>query len=449
MDVQLSQRLSSPSAPVPPPNITDEPPPYKNAHAQDHIPQDLTEHTFLLKENSRNWVTLKLYSDAKSPKSLPLYFEGEGIVGSLAINAEKGDSVHSITAKVVGRIIVGGHVNGSLTFLDQSLSIWAKSIEIPRVSSLSQGVSGSKLLGYCKWQLCIPLPRDVIVPWPTGTTQIYRLPETFLERHINASVVYHLSILIRRGRLRSDRRIDTAFAYVPRIKPEPSSLPRQLAYTERSPLPGPESDREGWKTLMPVIVGGVLLPNHPVNIQCTVSLAKPLCYTRGTLIPCALKLECRDKNVLNMFAEPAAVALCLRRRIKFHSVPSAFDGTEDEYVGEMGTAIWWPSPNFSHDSSPRYLEGEIKLTEGLRPTCTICHFSISYFVVLCTFKVPYYLPDTPDLLSEEVKVATTYADGPRPHAYSDAPALNPSAQRSEVYIAPEVRSSMSRLGGLF
>lgn len=100
MDVQLSQRLSSPSALVPPPNITDEPPPYKNAHAQDHIPQDLTEHTFLLKDNSRNWVTLKLYSDAKSPKSLPLYFEGKGIVGSLAINAEKGDSVHSITAKV-------------------------------------------------------------------------------------------------------------------------------------------------------------------------------------------------------------------------------------------------------------------------------------------------------------------------------------------------------------
>jgi hypothetical protein len=106
-----------------------------------------------------------------------------------------------------------------------------------------------------------------------------------------------------------------------------------------------------------------------------------LCYTRGTLIPCALKLESDDKNVLNIFAEPTAIALLLRRQVRFFSQPTDLNQPEDvawnEHVGEIGTANWWPSPRFTRDSSPRYLEGEIKLTRDLRPTSTICHFSIS------------------------------------------------------------------------
>jgi hypothetical protein len=47
-----------------------------------------------------NKVTLKLYSHASASKSLPIYFEREKISGSLEINAARGDSIHSITAKV-------------------------------------------------------------------------------------------------------------------------------------------------------------------------------------------------------------------------------------------------------------------------------------------------------------------------------------------------------------
>jgi hypothetical protein len=73
-------------------------------------------------------------------------------------------------------------------------------------------------------------------------------------------------------------RIKTVFAYIPHTKPEPPSVRRQLAYQGPSPLPGPESDPEGWKTLAPVHSHGLLLPNHPVNVKCTVSiehLARP------------------------------------------------------------------------------------------------------------------------------------------------------------------------------
>jgi hypothetical protein len=49
----------------------------------------------------------------------------------------------------------------------------------------------------------------------------------------------------------------------------------------------------------------------------------------------------------------------------------------NEFVEKMCTAVWWLSPNLEQDSSSRYLEGEIKLTEKLKPTSAMGHFSIS------------------------------------------------------------------------
>ena len=82
-----------------------------------------------------------------------------------------------------------------------------------------------------------------------------------------------------------------------------------------------------------------------------------------------------------MFAEPTAISLRLRRRVRFFNKPlelkKSGSAPFEECVGEMGTASWWPRDNFRPDSSSRYLEGEIKLVRDLRPTTNISHFSIS------------------------------------------------------------------------
>ena len=103
MDAQHPPRSPSASQPD---AASNEPPPYISP-TQDSLthpvtPRVPTEHRFHLNENNRNvnWVTLKLYSRAKSSTSLPVYFERENINGSLEINAEKGDSISSLTAKV-------------------------------------------------------------------------------------------------------------------------------------------------------------------------------------------------------------------------------------------------------------------------------------------------------------------------------------------------------------
>jgi hypothetical protein len=105
-----------------------------------------------------------------------------------------------------------------------------------------------------------------------------------------------------------------------------------------------------------------------------------LCYTRGTLIHCALKLESKDKNVLDIFAEPTAVVLDLRRRVRYFCKPSELMRPEEigwnEFVEKICTAIWWLSPS-PEQALSRYLEGEIKLAKTLKPTSAMGHFSIS------------------------------------------------------------------------
>jgi hypothetical protein len=103
-----------------------------------------------------------------------------------------------------GRIISGAGSNDTFTFLNQTLPIWSKSLDSPRVPSPSEGASSTKLLGHCFWPLSIPIPRAVEVPSGGGDVRSYRLPETFLERYTKVSIQYDLSIIISRGGLRSD-----------------------------------------------------------------------------------------------------------------------------------------------------------------------------------------------------------------------------------------------------
>jgi hypothetical protein len=78
--------------------------------------------------------------------------------------------------------------------------------------------------------------------------------------------------------------LKTAIVYTPSIIPAPASVARQLAYTEGTSLPGPASDPVGWQTLPKVMVSGELLGHRKVEVECTLSLAKPViivCFSSG------------------------------------------------------------------------------------------------------------------------------------------------------------------------
>jgi hypothetical protein len=66
-----------------------------------NLHREPTEHVFQLADGkSKPWVTLRVFSSAKSSKSLPTFFEKENITGRLELDAQRGDSIQAITAVV-------------------------------------------------------------------------------------------------------------------------------------------------------------------------------------------------------------------------------------------------------------------------------------------------------------------------------------------------------------
>ncbi|KAK2460956.1 hypothetical protein APHAL10511_007426 [Amanita phalloides] len=408
------------------------------SHRVAGVRKESTEHTYQLAEGkNRAWATLKIYSLAKSPKSLPTFIEREPINATLEIHAEKGDSIHQITATVTGRIITGANSTDAFTFLSETLPVWSKSPESSGIPSPSQGVSANKLAGHCVWPISMTLPKAVNVPGVDGEACFYRLPETFLERHTKVSVQYDLSLVICRGKLRTSNIIKTAFGFVPHTRPEVPSFLRQLAYREGTPLPGPSCDPDGWKTLQPVVVHGMLKARQ-VEVRCSLSLAKPLSYARGSVLPCYMTLEGHDNDALDAFSMPTSIVVHLRRRVKYYQAnSSARQGVAwNESFENMGSAIWWPVHNSQDDHYTRHMEGEIRLAKDLRPTSAMGHYSLSYSVALCPFDLAFGSSEKAPLISEPVEITTLYAKGPRPIAYSPPAYEQPLRRTSELYIAP-------------
>lgn len=64
-------------------------------------PREPTAHRFqLLNGAGQPWAALKLYSHAKSSKSLPSFHEKEKLNGSVDLNLDRGDSVSAICVRV-------------------------------------------------------------------------------------------------------------------------------------------------------------------------------------------------------------------------------------------------------------------------------------------------------------------------------------------------------------
>lgn len=372
-----------------------------------------TEHVYKINDGK---VVLKINSSAKSSKALPTFFEKENITGQLEIAAGKGDSIQSIVIMITGRVLTGSSSDDCFVFLNHVLPVWSKSQDASRIPSDSEGTMGTKLHGDCIWPLSIALPRTVEVPTGSSETRFCRLPETFLERQTQVSVQYDFTLHISRGKLRADSQIKTAFGYVPSIRPGPPSLLRQLAYQQGCPLPNPETDPEGWKVLRSVTCRGVMSKSRRVETRCTLAIAQPLSFTRGTVIPCCLTVEGTDAAVLDSLCRPSTIVATLRRRVRFYnkSTYARTDVAWNETLEDVGNASWWPSRTMQSNTYTRQLEGEIQLPKDLRPSSDMGHFSISYSVALSPFVVPGFQPDSDvTLVSEPVEIATMRARGPR------------------------------------
>ncbi|KAF7316705.1 hypothetical protein HMN09_00403600 [Mycena chlorophos] len=385
-----------------------------------------TQHVFEIKDKKdKAWATLNLSSSARSTSSLPVVLEGEPITGSVSLDISNGDkNILGITVRVRGSVLTGPSEIERRLFLDVTTPLWLKGVSTPG------NTSSKKLSGDSNWPFSISLPTEVVLPDPdpkarNGAVRTYKLPQTFSERTTRVSVIYELYVHIARSMFRVDDKLQTMFVYVPALRPEPPSPLRQMAYRQNGPVPGPDMDPNGWQQLSAVSISGKIFNNRRLTMSAVLSLAKPLSYTRGSVIPLSIAFSCGDTQALNLVCTPTTINVVLQRSTSFSppragaefprgEIPHIPNGSR---VIDINRAVWWPVAveDAAHN---RRFDGELHLPKTLKPSSSVPHFNLSYRIVLFPcLPVTGFVSDsskaTAPLLLQEVEIATIFPRGPK------------------------------------
>ncbi|KAJ7635677.1 hypothetical protein DFH06DRAFT_1336336 [Mycena polygramma] len=365
----------------------------------------------LVDSRGKQWGVLALESGARSATSTPLFYESDIIHGLFTTEVEKGDPMRSVTIKISGSVITGPMVEDRMTFLKLSTSLWTRTDSPPDV-------------GRAWWPFSIPLPSEANIQ-TGGQRRAFPLPESFLERHTRVTVLYEISVTVARGMFRANNSFTTRFRYIPCTYPEPPSGLRQRAYDLHHGLPGPVQDPEGWVTSATALAQGRVFRTRHTCVQCTLSLACPLSYTRASLIPCWLNLRSGDSDALALLSAPSAPRVHLRRCVRYHTSdrPGIHTVQGGESRTDVASAVWWPrdDDNAVDDAAyTRTLEGEIRLPASLPASAAVGSFSISYAVDFLPPDCIGFTPTNDDaLISVPVEIMTMYAaNSPQPVAYA-------------------------------
>ncbi|KAJ3745018.1 hypothetical protein DFH05DRAFT_1491925 [Lentinula detonsa] len=402
------------------------PPPYSTVSSS----SALDHYSFSLKSSKGNiWASVNLpkkdHSGSYSVNDIPIIGEGANLItGLVKLNLKTPETIQRIIMTVRGRAITGANEGGSHIFLDHSVSLWSKEQGEPNayrndltaVAGTSTSSRQGKLLGSYTFPFTFSLP--------TGEADGVALPDTFHERASGVRVRYELVLKIGRGRLKSDSKLHIPVVYHCRTAPSPPSILRQHAYQENTTAPGPPLDPDGWSTFSPVDCIGRLLNSRTVILRCTLSLANPLSYTRGSFISCHLRVESIDEQALDLLVSPRTTVLRLSRRVKYlfdagqgmqHNGKSTASVPRYEIL-DVGQTIWSHDHDINEDDSRvRYLTGEIPLSKELPPSSDVSSFGVEYIVTLLPFESATFRPEGATMLqTHKVQVVSDFAQGPVP-----------------------------------
>ncbi|KAF5389005.1 hypothetical protein D9757_005101 [Collybiopsis confluens] len=399
----------------------------------DAHPSTNTHFLYPLKNGKgRVWASVNLRrEDHQSSNSLPILEGLSPVVGSVTLDLESAEVIQSLTLSVRGRAITGANEGGSHTFLDHSHCLWTKdqkelyayrhtrSYNVSSTNSSSSSTSG-KLSGQYLFPFSFILPTIDA----TGGT----LPESFSERSTLVRIRYEMVLKIGRGRLRADSKLHVPIIYRRKAAPPPPSPLRQRSYHENTAAPSPDIDPNGWVTLSPVDCVGQLLHSRTVVLRCRLSLANPLSYTRGSFIPCHLRIESVDEQALDLLASPRTTIVRLNRRIRYlHDAGQGMQANRMSLASkpkfencDVGQAIWRHDlGNRTQDNSRvRCLVGELHLPKDLPASADVVPFGVEYAVNLLAFESPTFQPNIGEsstvLQRQRVELVTQFGEGPMP-----------------------------------
>ncbi|KAF7369180.1 hypothetical protein MVEN_00245200 [Mycena venus] len=396
------------------------------------LPTTPKEYSYEIKNYfNKPWATLTLLAHPVLSRTTPTFVEGSSITGSVKFNLRSSDPIKSVVVFVRGDLIVSGDPDERTNFFRMRKFLWTPSMGDPRAPGTSNGNWEEKLRGEYDWPFSLKLPE--LATSPDGKER-FHLPHTFAERSSRSSIEYYLELRINRGKLRTDDRLITSFGLFSMQYPSHPSQLRQLAYQSNVDIPGPYSDPEGWHALEPVQIRGKLFGERSVKATCTVFLAKPLCYTRATSIPCAMTIETDDSQAADVLASIKSSAVYLQRCVR-----CSF-GYLSTNISPCGQATWWPSPdaaapahsrNADAAQQRRHIMGEIHLRRDLQPSTAIKEFQIEYAVAIFPPAAVGFRPESNTggpLIMQAVEIVTRYAQGGvRPKPASTPPVTTPGS----------------------
>ncbi|KAI0087350.1 hypothetical protein BDY19DRAFT_995046 [Irpex rosettiformis] len=409
---------------------------------QQTIPSDQpTSHTCSLSNKSGNtWLTMKCTSRAARPQQNPRVLEGDNLEGSVEVNLPNWKTIKCVRVSVLGELVTSAQQRDQ--FLQLSQELWSSNMEAVSPTVDSMRFNKGSLRGVWIWPFTFTLPRTVETKRDGHNRDSYRLPGSFISKQSNYTVLYKLVTTIVAGKFIPDYTLETSITYIPFIKPEPPSSIRQLAYYNNCPIVGPDGDPEGWHTSSPVTITGSLFGERSVSIECQLWLAKPLCYTRGTVIPLFLTLRCSDSQALDILSSSDAPVVRLRRSLSLGIANSPIQAygaghkgmlrtagsrgmyeTSGDTTSYMQLANWWRSPYDSEglERNMCALQGEIHLSPALSPPAQLGKYQLLYDVAIYSPDAVGFVNSSPTkkpLQVTSVEIATLYADGPRPMKYS-------------------------------
>ncbi|KAF9267939.1 hypothetical protein L218DRAFT_941314 [Marasmius fiardii PR-910] len=347
------------------------------------------EYSFSINRGGHKWLTVAVRSRSRSAASAPAYVEGDHITGRLELDIDRPETIKEVEIAVEG--VLTSVQQPELVFLSMQSILWA-----------SDG-KPAKFYGKYSWSFNFILPPQVSVD-----SQMYKLPPNFSEKPTTTYIDYRLVANVKRGAFKPNQMISQGFVYKPVSTPPLPSAQRQLAYRNGSALASPSEDPEGWNVLPSLCTKGTIHGRNPVEVTCTLAIAAPLCYAVKSIIPLAMVLASRDEHFLRLLSHPTAARVVLFK----HTITGSGGKKNNALKTAVGEATFWSSRS-NRNNGVRYLEGELEIPAGLKPSFNFPRLAIQYTLEMLPFEVTGFTAssDTGRAISEPITLTTMQTPG--------------------------------------
>ncbi|KAF9048576.1 hypothetical protein BJ165DRAFT_1032323 [Panaeolus papilionaceus] len=270
------------------------------------------------------------------------------------------------------------------------------------------------------------LPKEITTPSrKVHLGDTYMLPQTLTDFETGTNVTYEVILQLVWGPFHPDDELIMPLGFIPIIRPPTLPMMCQRAYLNDLPLDSPFEDPQSWHSLAPVEIMRGVDGNHLRKpVVCTLFLAKPLSYTRGSFIPLFISVDGGAKGIVDVLTSLPAFPVCLLQRsiIGAHLAGEELPSSAWKVVKDASNMAVWRS-NILSDAGIRHgtgahqrtLHGELHLPADLNPTTHIFNFQIEYAVALFPMhNTGSVSTGKRSLVIQPINVATSYAAGPQP-----------------------------------